>query len=260
MNYGPFITKAQAKAQGLRYYFDGSTCRKGHTDVRELDGLGTRCVQCRQAKARAKYERDKQDPAKYEKIKAQLAKNKRDRRARRTPEQREAELADRRAAKTPEQRERDRLAAKARYHETPRAITKAREDRWLNANREKYNARVNAYQKAKRQIDPAFRIASNYRSFIASHIAKRKGRKSAKLEALVGCTPKELVLHLEAQFDGGMSWDNYGEWHIDHIRPCASFDLTDETQQRECFHFSNLQPLWALDNLLKSDHWEAESA
>ena len=100
MNYGPFITKAQAKAQGLRYYFDGSTCRKGHTDVRELDGLGTRCVQCRQAKARAKYERDKQDPAKYEKIKAQLAKNKRDRRARRTPEQREAELADRRAAKT----------------------------------------------------------------------------------------------------------------------------------------------------------------
>jgi hypothetical protein len=51
-----------------------------------------------------------------------------------------------------------------------------------------------------------------------------------------------------------MTWENYGPvWHVDHIRPCASFDLTDPAQQRECFHFSNLQPLFAAENLAKGD-------
>ena len=49
-----------------------------------------------------------------------------------------------------------------------------------------------------------------------------------------------------------MSWDNVGEWHFDHRRPCASFDLTDEAQQRMCFHYTNLQPMWAFENLTKS--------
>lgn len=189
------------------------------------------------------------------------AERKRLRRASRTPEQRAAELAARRAAKTEEQRENDRLQAKARYHATPREITKAREDAWLQANRDRYNARVGAYQKAKREVDPAFRLAANYRSFIASHIAKRRGRKSDKLEALVGCTPAELVCHLEEQFTDGMSWDNYGEWHIDHIRPVASFKQlgTDPAEQRQCFHYSNLQPLWALENIKKGDTWSPEA-
>jgi hypothetical protein len=50
-----------------------------------------------------------------------------------------------------------------------------------------------------------------------------------------------------------MSWKNYGKWHIDHIRPCSSFDLSDPQQQRTCFNYSNLQPLWAKDNLNKSN-------
>lgn len=49
-----------------------------------------------------------------------------------------------------------------------------------------------------------------------------------------------------------MSWDNFGEWYIDHIKPCCSFDLTDIEQQKKCFHYTNLQPLWAIDNLKKS--------
>ena len=54
-----------------------------------------------------------------------------------------------------------------------------------------------------------------------------------------------------------MSWDNHGYdgWHVDHIRPCASFDLTDEEQVRKCFHYTNLQPLWAKDNLRKGSEW-----
>jgi hypothetical protein len=48
-----------------------------------------------------------------------------------------------------------------------------------------------------------------------------------------------------------MNWENQGEWHIDHILPCASFDLTKEEEQRKCFHYTNLQPLWAKDNMIK---------
>lgn len=61
----------------------------------------------------------------------------------------------------------------------------------------------------------------------------------------------ELRAHLEAQFQAGMSWDNYGEWHIDHIKPLASFDLEDTDQLKLACHYTNLQPLWAKDNLSK---------
>jgi hypothetical protein len=52
-----------------------------------------------------------------------------------------------------------------------------------------------------------------------------------------------------------MTWENRSKWHVDHIRPCASFNLFDPAQQAACFHFSNLQPLWAADNIRKSDKW-----
>ena len=64
---------------------------------------------------------------------------------------------------------------------------------------------------------------------------------------------KELKIYLESLFQEGMTWDNYNfyGWHIDHIIPIASFDLSDPEQQKKCFHYTNLQPLWASDNLQK---------
>ena len=76
---------------------------------------------------------------------------------------------------------------------------------------------------------------------------------------LLGCSIKEVRIHLESQFIGEMSWENAGEWHIDHRRPCASFDLTNPDDQKMCFHYSNLQPLWASDNMSKSDSFDEES-
>ena len=83
---------------------------------------------------------------------------------------------------------------------------------------------------------------------------KGKGSLSGLTRELIGCTPKHLREHLESQFKPGMTWGNYGlfGWHIDHIRPCASFDLTDPEQQKACFNYKNLQPLWAEENLKKS--------
>ena len=78
---------------------------------------------------------------------------------------------------------------------------------------------------------------------------------------MVGCSKAALREHLEKQFTDRMTWENQGKdgWHIDHRRPCASFDLTDPEQQRMCFHFSNLQPMWGVENLEKAASFDPET-
>ena len=71
---------------------------------------------------------------------------------------------------------------------------------------------------------------------------------------LLGCDMSFFIKYLESKFKDGMSWDNRNLWHIDHIRPCASFDLTKPEDQRKCFHYTTLQPLWAEENLRKRDN------
>ena len=73
--------------------------------------------------------------------------------------------------------------------------------------------------------------------------------------SMLGCTLAEARAHIEAQFRPGMSWENHGEWEIDHIRPVASFDLTDPDQARAAAHFTNLQPLWSVENRRKGVRW-----
>ena len=72
---------------------------------------------------------------------------------------------------------------------------------------------------------------------------------------LIGCEIDYLMYHIQCQFTKGMSWDNYGFWHIDHKLPCVKFDLSKPIEQRKCFNFKNLQPLWAIDNIKKSDNY-----
>lgn len=103
----------------------------------------------------------------------------------------------------------------------------------------------------KRMNDPEFRITKNLRGRI--YVALKRGVKSKPTKELLGCTIQEFIKYFGDLFSEGMSWEKYmeGGIHIDHIRPCASFDLTDPAQQKECFHYTNLQPLWELDNLVK---------
>jgi hypothetical protein len=81
--------------------------------------------------------------------------------------------------------------------------------------------------------------------------AIKNNYKSNFTVELLGCSIEFLKKHLEKQFKKGMNWKNYGKWHVDHIRPCASFDLSKPSQQRKCFNYTNLQPLWAKENLSK---------
>ncbi len=111
-----------------------------------------------------------------------------------------------------------------------------------------------AKERRARATNPVVAIKHRLRARIALAL-KRKEHKSASTEALLGCSFVDFKLHLESLFVGGMSWDNRSEWHIDHIRPCASFNLLDPEQQRRCFHYTNMQPLWKQDNLSKGDRW-----
>ena len=85
-------------------------------------------------------------------------------------------------------------------------------------------------------------------------------RKRKHTLEYLGCTIAELRVHLESKFKKGMTWANQGEWHVDHIRPCSSFDLSSETERHECFRVANLQPLWAHENRSKANKIVVENA
>lgn len=109
-------------------------------------------------------------------------------------------------------------------------------------------------QMAKCRENVQFRIAGQCRSRICDAI--KGNRKAGPTEELIGCTINELMIHLESQFTDGMSWDNwgngFGKWNMDHMAPCASFDLSDPEQQKKCFNYSNMRPLWAIENSAKN--------
>lgn len=116
---------------------------------------------------------------------------------------------------------------------------------------ESYRATSRKRAAKRRATDTEYRIRCNITTRL--NTALRKGYKSGSAVRDLGCSIPELRAHLEAQFTEGMSWETYGlhGWHIDHIRPLASFDLTDREQLLTACHFTNLQPLWAKDNLSK---------
>lgn len=120
---------------------------------------------------------------------------------------------------------------------------------------EEYRKYTREYESRRKKEDVNYRLRRALRNNIKSAIRYRTGIKKDELLNLIGCSIHELKIHLEKKFKPGMSWNNYGQfgWHIDHIKPCAFFDLTDPEQQKKCFHYTNLQPLWWMENLSKKD-------
>ena len=118
--------------------------------------------------------------------------------------------------------------------------------KYLNeGGREKNNKRA----RNRRKKDPNYKLITYARSRMGFFL---KGRKSKTTKELLGVPNAEFLWqHLETQFQPGMTRENYGLWHVDHIIPCASFDFSNPEQQKKCFHYTNLQPLWAVDNIRK---------
>jgi hypothetical protein len=125
----------------------------------------------------------------------------------------------------------------------------------INRNYRKNNPeKVKNWKKSYRkkiQKNPFLKINHNMGcSLRQSLLSKKNGRH---WEQLVGYTVEDLIYHLESKFQKGMTWENYGKWHVDHIKPQSSFSFSDETEEqfKKCWSLSNLQPLWAIDNLKK---------
>lgn len=143
------------------------------------------------------------------------------------------------------------LTAYRRYgegwvHEARAASAKGNRERSRRPERRENCRRA---RRARYNDDPTFRLGLLLRTRLWKAL---KGiAKSASTMELLGCPVEFLRLRLELMFHDGMSWENMGEWHVDHIIPCADFDLSDPAQQRKCFHWSNMQPLWGQKNLSK---------
>ena len=106
--------------------------------------------------------------------------------------------------------------------------------------------------KTRRENDPNFKMRNTLRSRIWTVLKRKNTTKLVSTLTLLGVDSVETVIkHIEKQFKNGMTWNNHGEWHLDHIKPCASFNLTCPVQQLACFNYNNLQPLWASDNMSK---------
>lgn len=118
---------------------------------------------------------------------------------------------------------------------------------WYNNNKDK----INKNRRIRYHTDINYRVKENLRRRL--NLALNKNIKSESTSKLLGCSIEKLKEHLESQFTEGMTWDNYGfyGWHVDHIKPCVSFDLSDPEEQHKCFHYTNLQPLWAEENRVK---------
>lgn len=156
------------------------------------------------------------------------------------------------------QKEKRAARDKARHEANREEVLLAMRLRWKNltqGERDEANRKNNKRRAKRRKEDPSYRLLCNLRPRLARAIKAQGSTKDSTTMKLVGCSVGELISHLEPQFTDGMTWENYGEWHVDHMRPCASFDLTIDTEQEKCFHYTNLQPLWAEDNLRKSDKY-----
>ena len=129
--------------------------------------------------------------------------------------------------------------------------------RWANDPkfRKSCNQRKYAYLAKRSASDPSFRVLTLLRARLRSALRGR-AMKSAGIQELLGCSPRALVERWDAIY--GPGWANDGGLHIDHVRPCASFDFNDPGQQQPCFHWANLQLLPASENLEKRDRWTAE--
>jgi len=140
----------------------------------------------------------------------------------------------------------------ADYRAQNREAISERMKRWREANKEKVRSSKREWSK-KRALLPFTKIEKSARLALLRAVKGGAITDRRSME-MIGCTKAELKSHLESQFKPGMTWGNHGRsgWHIDHIRPICTFDLSDRAQLAAALHYTNLQPLWAKENVQKA--------
>ena len=151
-------------------------------------------------------------------------------------------------------RKKDNARSRA-YHEQHKEERRAYNRAYHEQHKEERRAYMAEYARNRRHKDPLYNFFHNIRSQ-AVRVVKQVGlgKKPTNTFKWVGCSPEELKAHIESLFQEGMTWNNYGKhgWHVDHIRPVSSFKPEEWDQIN---HYTNLQPLWAEDNISKSNKY-----
>lgn len=231
-------TRKEAKSLGLKFYFTGKPCKNGHIDKRSVASCN--CLSC---------------------AKDWLAQN-------------QDAVRESRKRSYQKNAERNRIASRE-YHRANRerilGEMRERNKRYYKKNAEKIKAQVLAYQKEnaaertkyknewarkKAAQDPTFKMYLSARRILQRALGVAGQKKYKRTTDYLPYTTEDLVLHLESQFQEGMSWDNYGEWHIDHIKPIKAFIDEGVTDPAIINALDNLQPLWASENMSKGAKYD----
>lgn len=128
--------------------------------------------------------------------------------------------------------------------------------KYNEANRDRKNANTREYNKKKRASDTIFKLKENLRAQVGMALKRGGWKKTTRTQEMLGCDFEFFEKWIRIQFEDGMSWENHGEWHLDHKKPLASAKTKEEVEA--LFHYSNYQPLWAFDNLSKGSLFEGE--
>ncbi len=149
-------------------------------------------------------------------------------------------------------------------YEKHKIIVENNRERYAEYYRKKNEKYKDKYRKSKlerntarRKVDPLFKLTGNIRTLISKTIREFGVSKKSKSYIILGCSFEEFKIYLEKQFINGMTWDNYGEWHLDHKKPISLAKTEEEIY--EFNHYSNFQPLWQFDNLSKGNKYKIES-
>ena len=142
--------------------------------------------------------------------------------------------------------------------------------KWYEENKEKWNQYIKEYreknidkiretkrnyERNRKATDPIYKIINNFRTAIYQVLKENNVQKNGHYFEVLQYTPDELISHLENQFKDGMTWDNYGDWHVDHILPISIHNIQEigDDEFIKCWSLSNLQPMWGEDNIRKSN-------
>ncbi|MBK3438769.1 hypothetical protein [Pseudomonas sp. MF7448] len=236
------ISRADAKVLGLKFYFTGEACRAGHVVDRYTKSGG--CVTCTIERASRSYQENPSATAERSRKRkaanpglvaaekaAHYLKNKEKITARR--QQNKASIA--------------KTAAK--YYVENKAAIAIYGAKWQASNRHYLSSR----RKARYSSDPDFRRSELIRDIVKRMVRATKAGRPAKAFELCGYLPNEFRAHIEGLFNPGMTWANHGKWHVDHVKPLSELIRSGVTDPKAVNRLSNLQPLWAVENLEKGE-------
>jgi hypothetical protein len=141
---------------------------------------------------------------------------------------------------------------------------------WYEENKDKWNEYIKEYreknkdkireikrnyERTRKANDPIYKLINNFRTAIYQVLKENQVQKNGHYFDILKYSPENLIEHLENKFKDNMTWDNYGEWHVDHIKPISSFKITEigDKEFMSCWSLENLQPLWGKENIRKSN-------